>query len=285
MSLWGLLFTLLPCKEHTGLDRRLRAGLKVEDEGRREGEKKRRKVVLWYERRSGSVMTGVFLNIPLRKLTLLVLLMAGALVFYAMGGDQFLTYEEVRTHSRQIHTFIALHPVESMVLYTVVYVASAVLCLPGTTLFFTMIGGGLFGFWEGTLLAAFSSVAGAFLSFLTVRYLFRNLVARHFEHRWNGVKEQLKRHGVRYILALRFTSAIPYFILNPLLALTSVSTGTFLWTTAVGIFPTTIFYSFVGYRLGLMRAEGAIRVLPLLIMLPVAVGLVVSPLIKKRLYS
>jgi len=222
-------------------------------------------------------------NLSMRKLLLFLTLTLAVGTFYWLGGNRYLTYGEVRTHSQQIHAFIQAHPVESMVLYAATYILAAVLCLPGTTLFFTMIGGGLFGFWEGTMLAAFSSITGAFLSFLTVRYLFRNLAARQFEGRWEGVKERLKKHGVRYILALRFTSAIPYFILNPLLALTSISHGTFLWTTAVGIFPTTLFYSFVGYRIGLMEVEGAIKVLPLLVMLPVAVALVASPWIKKRL--
>ncbi len=223
-------------------------------------------------------------GISIRKTVLLLALVTAVASFYALGGDRLFSYQEVRTHSLQFHRFIHAHPFKSALIYTLIYLLAAVLCLPGITFFLTMVGGGMFGFWKGTLLAGASSTMGAFLAFLMVRYLFRGMVARRLGGRWNGVKDQLKKHGVRYILALRFTSALPYFILNPLLALTSISPWTFLWTTAVGIFPTTIFYSYIGYRVGLMKVEGAIRILPLLVMLPLAIALLVSPLVKKKLH-
>ena len=222
-------------------------------------------------------------RIPLSKVILLSLLVTAVTAFYALGADRYLSYQVVRANNLQIHGFIQAHPMESVATYVGIYLLAAILCLPGITFFLTMVGGGLFGFWKGTLLAGASSTMGAFLAFLMVRYLFRGIVSRQLEGRWNGVKERLKKRGVRYILALRFTSAFPYFILNPLLALTAISPWTFLWTTAVGIFPTTMFYSYIGYRVGLMRVEGAFRILPLLVMLPVAIALVASPWVKKRL--
>ncbi len=227
----------------------------------------------------------IYSEVSIRKIVLLILLVLAIGAFYLLGGDRYLSYQEVRTHSIQIHLFIRTHPWESMILYSTIYILAAVLCLPGTTLFLTMVGGGLFGFWEGTLLAALSSTLGALLSFFTVRYLFRNLAARYLEGKWEGVRSRLKRHGVRYILTLRLTSAFPYFLLNPLLALTSISPWTFLWTTAVGIFPTTLFYSYVGYRMGLMKVERAFKLLPILVMLPIALTVLVSPWLKRRFSS
>ncbi len=221
-------------------------------------------------------MEGFFNWVPLRKAALFIVLALAVVAFYWFGGDRYLSYNEVRTNGTQIHAFIASHPLESGLAYVGIYLFVAVLCLPGVTLFLTMVGGGLFGFLQGTLLAEISSTTGAFLAFLLVRYLFRDSVARRLEGKGGGVRERLKRQGTKYILILRITMAFPYFLLNPLLALTSVSPWTFLWTTGVGILPSTIFYSYLGYRIGLMGVEGTFKLFPVLVMLPLAVALLVS---------
>ncbi len=215
-------------------------------------------------------------SVPLRKAALFVALALAVVAFYWLGGDRYLSYHEVSTKGAQIRWFIASHPFESVIAYVCIYLFVAVLCLPGVTLFLTMVGGGLFGFVQGSLLAEVSSTLGAFLAFLLVRYLFRDAVARRFEGRGSKVRDKLKRHGTKYILIIRITMAFPYFLLNPLLALTSVSPWTFLWTTAVGILPSTIFYSYLGYRIGLMGVEGTFKLFPILVMLPLAVALIVS---------
>jgi len=220
---------------------------------------------------------------PYRKILLLILLLSLMVIFYRVGGDKYLSYEEVKSHGLQLHTFVETRPFLSSIIYVSIYLLVAVLCLPGLTMFLTMVGGGLFGFWQGVFLAEVASTLGAFMAFLVVRYLLRAVVARHFEGKWEGVKEKLRKRGIRYVLALRFTTAFPYFLLNPLLALTSISPFTFLWTTALGIFPSTLFYAYLGSRIGLVQVEGALKFLPFLVMLPVGVLLLVMPWLKGRM--
>jgi len=219
---------------------------------------------------------------PYRKILLLILLLFLMVIFYRVGGDKYLSYEEVKSHGLQLHTFVETRPFFSSVIYVSIYLLVAVLCFPGLTMFLTMVGGRLFGFWQGVFLAEAASTLGAFMAFLVVRYLLRAVVARHFEGKWEGVKGKLKRHGVRYILVLRLTTAFPYFLLNPLLALTSISPLTFLWTTALGIFPSTLFYAYLGYRIGLVKVEGVLRFVPLLVMIPLAALLLAAPWLKGR---
>lgn len=220
--------------------------------------------------------------IPFRKVILVVFFLILVVAFYRFGGDKYLSYEEVSSHGLQIRTFVEARPLLSVLLYVGVYLLVAILCLPGITMFLTMVGGGIFGLWRGVFLAELSSTLGAFVAFLVVRYLLRDVVARHFEGKWEGVKGKLKKHGVRYILVLRLTTAFPYFLLNPLLALTSISPLTFLWTTALGIFPSTLFYAYLGYRIGLVRVEGVLRFVPILVMIPLAALLLATPWLKGR---
>jgi uncharacterized membrane protein YdjX (TVP38/TMEM64 family) len=150
---------------------------------------------------------------------------------------------------------VANHPFLSVLLYLGIYLLVATLCIPGTTAFLTLVGGFLFGFLGGALLAELASTVGAMLAFFLIRYLFRELVQRYLEGKLQGVYERLKRNGVRYILTVRFTTAFPYFLLNPLLALSPLPSSTFLWTTALGIFPTTLIYAYLGHHFGVVRTH------------------------------
>ncbi len=220
---------------------------------------------------------------PLRKLVLLVLLLMAVAAFYLFGGDRYLSYKEVTTHSSQLHHFVETYPFKAMMVYGGIYLLAAVLCLPGITMFLTMVGGALFGFIKGAILAEIFSTLGAFLAFLVARYLLRAVVARQFEGKWEGVKDKLKKHGVRYILTLRFTTAFPYFLLNPLLALTPISPWTFLWTTALGVFPSTLFYAYLGSKIGVTRVEGAFKLFPVIVMIPLVILLLASPWLKGKM--
>jgi len=221
--------------------------------------------------------------IPLRKIFLLLLLLMAVVAFYIFGGDRYLSYREVTTHSGQLHHLVETHPFKAISMYVGIYLLAAVLCLPGITMFLTMVGGALFGFLGGAFIAEVSSTLGAFLAFLVARYLLRAVVARQFEGRWDRVKDKLRKHGVKYILTLRLTTTFPYFLLNPLLALTSISPGTFLWTTAVGIFPSTLFYAYLGSKIGVARVEGALKFFPIIVMVPLAVLLLASPWLKGKI--
>ncbi len=228
-------------------------------------------------------MVPIRLVITYRKAVLLAILLLAVVAFYLFGGDRYFSYREVSVHSGQLRHFIEAHPFKAVFIYVVIYLLAAVLCLPGITVFLTMVGGALFGFCQGALLAEVSSTLGAFMAFLVVRYLLRATVSRHFEGRWENVKEKLKKHGVRYILTLRFTMAFPYFLLNPLLALTSISPWTFLWTTALGVFPSTLFYAFLGSRIGVTKVEGALKLFPVIVMIPLVVLLLASPWLKGKM--
>ena len=172
-----------------------------------------------------------------------------------MGGNKYFGEEKFYAYRGNIQLYVANHPFLSVLLYFGIYLLVGALCIPGTTAFLTFLGGFLFGFLKGALLAEMASTTGAVLAFFLARYLFRELAQRYLGGKLQGVYEKLKRNGVRYILAVRFTTAFPYFLLNPLLALSPLPASTFLWTTALGIFPTTLIYAYLGHHLGIVRAH------------------------------
>lgn len=216
----------------------------------------------------------------IRKILLLLVLVSLIVAFYHFGGSQYFREERFYAYRGNIQLYVSYHPFLSVLLYVGIYLFVATLCIPGATAFLTVVGGFLFGLLKGVFLAELASTAGAMLAFFVARYLLRAWVQRHLGGKLQGIYDKLKRDGVRYILALRFSTAFPYFLLNPLLALSPLPPSTFLWTTALGIFPTTLMYVYLGYHFGVVRAH-PFRDLLIVVLLPIAAVACFWPLARR----
>jgi len=216
----------------------------------------------------------------IRKILLLLVLVSLIVAFYHFGGSQYFREERFYAYRGNIQLYVSHHPFLSGLLYVGIYLFVATLCIPGATAFLTVVGGFLFGLLKGAFLAELASTAGATLTFFVVRYLLRAWVQRHLEGKLQGIYDKLRRDGVRYILALRFSTAFPYFLLNPLLALSPLPPSTFLWTTALGIFPTTLMYAYLGYHFGVVRVH-PFRDLLIVVLFPIAAVACFWPLARR----
>ena len=52
-----------------------------------------------------------------------------------------------------------------------------------------------------------------------------------------------------YLLTLRFIPLFPFWMINLFAGLTNIPLRTYVWTTAVGIFPGSLVYTFMGNQL------------------------------------
>ncbi len=206
-------------------------------------------------------------------------LLALIVLFYQLGGGEYLREERFYVYRGSAQFYVYHHPLLSILVYLGVYISVAALCIPGATAFLTLVGGFLFGLWGGTVLAEIASTIGAMIAFLMARYLFREWVQQLLGDRLQKMYGRLRKEGIRYILAVRLTTAFPYFMLNPLLAISPLSASTFLWTTALGVFPTTVIYAYIGHHFGVVKAH-PIRDLIVVLLLPLGVVVCLWPLAK-----
>jgi uncharacterized membrane protein YdjX (TVP38/TMEM64 family) len=58
------------------------------------------------------------------------------------------------------------------------------------------------------------------------------------------------KQGWLFLLMLRCIPLIPFFMVNMLAGLTHMRTRTFLWTTAIGVIPTALIFTYAGRQLG-----------------------------------
>jgi uncharacterized membrane protein YdjX (TVP38/TMEM64 family) len=119
------------------------------------------------------------------------------------------------------------------------------LSIPGATAL-TLLSAWLLGFWRSLLLVSFASGAGATVSLLLSRYLFRDLVQQRFGDRLQKANQALDREGIFYLFALRLTPVVPFFVINLVMGLTTMPVLTFWWVSQIGMLPATALYTYAG---------------------------------------
>jgi len=137
------------------------------------------------------------------------------------------------------------HPVLVYGIAFAVYVAVTALSLPGAAAL-TILAGWLFPWWKAIVLVSFASTTGATLAFLISRYLFRDAVKSRFGERLKKFNEALDKEGAIYLFTLRLIPAVPFFVINAVMGLTPLKTGTFWMVSQLGMLPGTALYTYAG---------------------------------------
>lgn len=213
-----------------------------------------------------------------RKLALLLTVVVAIALFFSLDLGQHLSLQNLKDQQASIEAFRTEHPLLSVSIYFVAYVAMAALSLPGATLL-TLAGGAVFGLMWGLLIISFASTIGATLAFLMSRFLLRNWVEQRFGKRMQAIDEGVRREGAFYLFTLRLVPAFPFFLVNLLMGLTSMKTRTFYWVSQLGMLAGTVVYVNAGTQLGKLESLSGI-LSPALLGSFVLLG--VFPLIARR---
>lgn len=174
------------------------------------------------------------------------------LLRYSGIGDTF-TLAKLKTHSDYLENYVAQHYLKSILLYIFSY-SFVVACLLPFAALFTLAGGFLFGALAGTFYTNIGATVGATGAFLMVRYVIGEYIQKRYQQRLANVNAALHRNEISFLLFIHIIPIIPFPIINILIGLTKVSTWRFMWTTAVGILPVSLIYSFAGEQLATIDA-------------------------------
>jgi uncharacterized membrane protein YdjX (TVP38/TMEM64 family) len=141
-------------------------------------------------------------------------------------------------------------------LYGAVYVASALLFVPGSLL---TIGAGLvFGLGWGTVIVSAASTTTAALAFLVARHLARArveaLARRH--PRFEAIDRAIADKGWKVVALLRLSPVVPFSLSNYLYGLTPVRFVPYVVTSWAAMLPATLVYVWLGAAGGAAAAAG-----------------------------
>ncbi len=130
--------------------------------------------------------------------------------------------------------------------YGVAFVLWCLFGLPAAL--FSIAAGVTWGVLWGTLIAVPAATITATTAFLVGRYLFRGKFRDWLMHkpRLTAIDRAVTNRGPVLVLLLRFSPVFPFPILNYVLGLTHIPTGSFFLATLIGMVPITFMWTYVG---------------------------------------
>lgn len=176
----------------------------------------------------------------------LFLFIFGLFFYFDLG--RYLSLEELRAHQDQLKVWIESKTFYASILFFFAYVFIAALSLPGAAVM-TLAGGALFGLERGLLLSSLASTFGATFAFLLARFFLRAWVQKKVGRFLDAVNKGIQRDGVFYLLSLRLIPVFPFFVVNIVMALTSMRVVPFFFVSLIGMFPGTFVYVNAGTQL------------------------------------
>ena len=191
----------------------------------------------------------------LKRLLPIVILMAGLIVFFALGGRQYLSLDALNTHYQSLQNFTEQHYLMSVLIFMCAYIFVVAFSIPGATIM-TLLGGFLFGVVFGGIWVVLSASIGATITFLAVRGAFANTLSQNASGSIAKMRDGFQKNAFNYLLFLRLLPIFPFFIINIAAGVLGVSLRHFFIGTLIGIIPGTFSYAWVGSGLGFALTHG-----------------------------
>ena len=193
----------------------------------------------------------------MKKAVLALVLIGAIAAYFAFDLGQYLSLENFKASQADIVAAKDANPALYIAGFFLLYVAVTGLSIPGAAIM-SLVAGALFGVVVGTLIVSFASTMGATLAFLSSRYLLRDWVQGKFGERLRAVDDGLEKDGAFYLFTLRLIPVFPFFVINLLMGLTRIKTGTFFWVSQIGMLPATIVFVNAGTQISRIESTAGL---------------------------
>jgi uncharacterized membrane protein YdjX (TVP38/TMEM64 family) len=179
----------------------------------------------------------------------LALIAAGFAAAIFLSPHGALSFETLRTQRGELTSIVAAHPVASYAAFIAIYAVFTMLMAPGA-LWITIAGGLLFGLAGGSLATIAGATLGATALFTAARTAFGETLRRRAGPFLKKLEAGFAENPFSYMLTLRFLPVVPFPVANIAPALLGAKLRDYVVTTAVGIVPGVIAYTWIGAGLG-----------------------------------
>lgn len=214
------------------------------------------------------------------RIIIACLAIIGISAIWYSGIHKHLTFDQVKEHAIWLHGQIKDHYVRSVVTYLSTFIVVVCCCIPGAALM-SIIGGFLFG-WIGVVYIVIAATTGATLFFFLVRYLIGSYIQQRYAAKLVNFNKRIKENGWFFLLFLRCIPLIPFFMVNTFASLTTINTITYIWTTAVGVIPTSLIFVYAGKQFGTITQLRDIFSAPVIIALLMLIVVMTVPVLLNR---
>ena len=185
-------------------------------------------------------------------------------LFVYFDFDSYIQFEFLIQEKEKFLNLYHSHPLLFSLSFLVFYIFYATFSFPGAV-FLTLTAGFVFQFVIGSLIVILGSVTGSVFSFLISRYFLRDYLQNKFKSRLSSVNKGFKKDGFFYLLSLRLIPAIPFFMVNILMGVTSISVKQYTFGTFLGMLPGIFVYVNAGQQLSTLESPSDILSFSILI--------------------
>ncbi|RIJ14787.1 TVP38/TMEM64 family protein [Henriciella mobilis] len=173
----------------------------------------------------------------------------GLVAAWQFGLFSYLSIDTLREQNETLQAFVADNLIIAVLAYILIYAAATVFMLPGA-LWITISGGLLFGLIGGSAV----TVAGATLGASTLFFAARTSIGAAFRERAGRFVKRMeagfRENAISYMFALRLMPVVPFPVANIAPALLGARYRDYAVTTALGIIPGVVAYTWIGASLG-----------------------------------
>jgi pyruvate/2-oxoglutarate dehydrogenase complex dihydrolipoamide dehydrogenase (E3) component/uncharacterized membrane protein YdjX (TVP38/TMEM64 family) len=225
-----------------------------------------------------------------KKLIVVIVLLVAVVGFFAFDLGRFLSLEALKVRQGDLEALYRSNRGAVIGVFFAAYVGVTAVSLPGAAIM-TLAAGAIFGLLAGTIIVSFASSLGATLAFLMSRYVLRDSVNARFGALLSDVDRGMAKEGAFYLFTLRLVPLFPFFLINLLMGLTKMKTGTFYWVSQVGMLAGTIVYVNAGTQLAKIDSlqgilsPGLLGSFVLLGVFPIVAKKIVDAISARRVYA
>ncbi len=179
----------------------------------------------------------------------LYILAAVFAAIYFSGAYKVLSLETLREQRETLKAFVENNLILAVAAYLGVYIIATVFMLPGA-LWITIAGGFLFGLVGGSIATTLGATMGACTLFLLARSSIGTALRERAGPWVQKMERGFNEDALSYMFAIRFMPVMPFPVANIAPAILGARFGQYVLTTALGIMPGVIAYTWIGAGLG-----------------------------------
>jgi len=188
------------------------------------------------------------MNHHLKRLIPFAILVVLSIVVYLTNLHQELSLEKIQEHHDRLLTYVQSHPISSPLIFIAIYTLSVCLIIPDSTIL-SLLGGLIFPLPLAITYIIFSEVVGGTIFFAIVQVAFSGVGRKKESTFLKNMRHRFNQHQISYLLFLRFSHIIPFWLISGLAADFSVTYQTFIWTCLVGVIPLSAILATAGHSL------------------------------------
>lgn len=181
--------------------------------------------------------------------------------------------------------YIHAHKITSAFVFALAFTLIATVALPLESAM-CVLAGYYFRAVLGVVISVFAITVGAALTFLIIRYFFKEWFREKFESRTlTKISEGLEREPFAYILFLRLVPLFPHLVTNTALSVSNVRMRDYFFATFIGIIPAATIFVLTGTQLESIKRTGQVLSPDSLGVLLLLAFFALLPLLWKKYFS